>query len=362
MTPPITSQMILQRLQENNLRYALLPLQNDAFVILSERGGRVFGPFFSPESESIFWVNEAFADAEDFRAFLATGDWNLGGERIWVSPEIQYSVGDRSDFWGTIRIPPQMDPGEQFLSSAGDHRWKISQNLLMEAHNLASGPKQLRLDKWIEPVADPLRNLNAYQALRDEALFAGYQQMVRIEETRRDDILSEAWDIVQIRSGGQLLIPTSPQPEYEDYFAPIDDDHLAIEPWGMRLQISGRKQYKIGVQSAQSFGRLGYVNRLEDGRAYLIVRNYFNNPSAHYAEEPPAIPGRRGFSIHIYNDGGQFGGFGEMEVNGQTIGGDSGRSSSVDAFILWFYLGDPDVIQQIAQLLLGVTTQKETRL
>ncbi len=332
-----------------------MPLQNDVFLIISEYGGRVFGPFLSPESESIFWMNDAFADADAFRAFLASGDWNQGGERIWVAPEIQYSVADRADFFGTIQTPQQMDPGEQFLSPAGENRWKLSQNLLLEAHNLASGFKQLRLDKWIEPVEDPLRNLRAYDALRGDVRFAGYQQIVRIEETRADAIVSEAWDLVQLRPGGQLLIPTTPQPEYADYFAPIDDEHLSIEPWGMRLRISGRKQYKIGVQSAQTLGRLGYFNHLDDGRAYLIVRNTFNNPSAHYAEEPPAQTGRNGFSVHIYNDDGGLGGFGELEVNGQTIGGRSGRSASLDPFVLWFYLGAPESIRQIASFLLGVS-------
>jgi len=355
MTSPITAQQVLQRLDENQIRHTTLSLQNGLFVILSERGGRVFGPFLTPESESIFWMNEAFADADAFRAFLASGDWNMGGERIWVSPEIQYSVGDRTDFFGSIRIPQQMDPGEQFLSSAGENRWKIAHDLRLQARNLAVGPKQLRLDKWIEPVDDPLRNLRAYDALQGEVIFAGYQQTVRIEETRSDAIRSEAWDLVQVRPGGHILIPTSPHPEYEDYFAPVDGEHLSIESWGIRLTISGRKQYKIGVQSAQTFGRLGYLNRLEDGRAYLVIRNYFNNPSAHYAEEPPVLPGRNGFSIHIYNDDGGLGGFGELEVNGQTIGGDSGRSTNIDTFVLWLYIGTPDSIHQIASLLLGVS-------
>ncbi len=123
MTQAITSQQIIQRLEENHLRYALLPLQHDVFIVISERGGRVFGPFLSSESESIFWVNEAFADPDKFRAFLASGDWNIGGERVWIAPETQYLVRDRSDFWGSIRIPEQMDPGVQFLSAAGDGCW-----------------------------------------------------------------------------------------------------------------------------------------------------------------------------------------------------------------------------------------------
>ena len=353
MTYSISSQQIIRRLQENRLRYALLPLQDDAFVIISERGGRVFGPFFTSESESIFWVNEAFADPDQFRSFLASGDWNIGGERVWIAPETQYLVRDRADFWGTIRIPEQMDPGVQLLSAVGEGCWKLSQDLLLDAYNFASGQKQLRLDKWFVPVDDPLRNLNVYAELIQDVLFAGYQQTVQLCETRQDEIMSETWNLIQVRSGGQILIPTTPQPEYSDYFAPIDDRHLTIEPWGMRLQISGRKQYKVGVQAAQTFGRLAYLNQWHEGQATLIVRNFFNNPSAPYAEEPAAQPHRRGRSIHIYNDDGALGGFGELEVNGQTIGGVGGRSTTTDQFVLWFYLGAPARIKKIASFLLG---------
>jgi len=362
MTNVITSQQIRQRLEENHLGYALMPLQNDTFMIISERGGRVFGPFLNAESESIFWVNEAFATPESFRDYLASGDWNMGGERVWIAPETQYLVQDRLDFWGTIQIPAQMDPGVQFLSAVGEGGWKVSQNLVLDAYNFATGQKQLRVDKWFSPVADPLRNLNAYANLGKDVLFAGYQQTVDLSETRQDEIVSESWNLIQVRPGGQILIPTTPQPEYTDYYAPIDAAHLSVDSWGMRLKVSGRTQYKVGIQAAQTFGRLGYLNQLPDGRAYLIVRNFFNNPSAVYAEEFADQPLRRGRSIHIYNDNGGLGGFGELEVNGQTIGGASGRSATSDQFVLWFYLGDPASIKKVASLLLGPSIDnKETQ-
>ena len=165
--------------------------------------------------------------------------------------------------------------------------------------------------------------------------------------------MSESWNLVQLHPGGQILIPTTSTPEYTDYFDPIDSEHLTVESWGMRLEISGRKQYKVGVQATQILGRLAYLNHWHDGRDYLIVRNFFNNPSALYVEEPAAQPNRRGHSVHIYNDDGGLGGFGELEVNGQTIGGVSGRSTSTDQFVLWFYLGAPARIKKIASVLLG---------
>ena len=218
------------------------------------------------------------------------------------------------------------------------------------------------MDKWFTPVADPLRNLSVYADRGKDVLFAGYQQTVDLCESRQDEILSESWNLVQLRPGGQLLIPTTPQPEYTDYYAPIDAAHLAVDSRGMRLKVTGQTQYKIGIQAAQTFGRLGYLNQLADGRAYLIVRSFFNNPSAVYAEEFADQPLRRGRSIHIYNDDGGLGGFGELEVNGQTIGGTSGRSATSDQFVLWFYLGDPGPIKKVASLLLGMSIDKETYL
>ena len=355
MMPPINARHVCQRLQENNLPYARLQLQDDCFIIISERGGRVFGPFCADDDESIFWINSAFASAAAFRDFLDSGDWNMGGERIWISPEIQFSVRDRTNFWGSIRTPSQMDPGAQVLRPAGKDRWEITQNMILPAYNLASGQKYLHLNKWIEPVKNPLRTLKAYKTLQSDVQFVGYQQTVQLASSGKEDIVSESWNLLQVRPGGQMLIPTSPNPEYYDYFASTDDRYISPQPWGLKLQISGERQYKIGIPSAQTFGRLAYLNHLQDGRDYLIIRNYFNNPSASYAEEPPDQIGQNGYAIHIYNDSGQFGGFGELEVHGQTIGGDSGRSASIDQFVLWFYLGAPAAIKKIALLLLGAS-------
>ncbi|NJN98830.1 MAG: hypothetical protein HC875_34425 [Anaerolineales bacterium] len=84
------------------------------------------------------------------------------------------------------------------------------------------------------------------------------------------------------------------------------------------------------------------------------MRNFFNNPAAPYVEERAPWPGQRGHSVHIYNDDGGLGGFGELECNGQTIGGDTGRSSSADQFVLWLYVGAADKVKNLIPHLLGI--------
>jgi hypothetical protein len=353
MSHEITYRQVVARLEENDIPYGVLTLQDGVSAVVSQRGGRIFGPFLSPDSEGIFWINSAFAQPDAFIEFLESGSWNLGGDRIWIAPEIQYSVRDRSDYWGSIYWPEQVDPGTYALDQPRPDQWRLSQDITLEAFNLASGQKELHLDRLIRPVEDPLRNVSVYPDLIDGVVFAGYEQVVSLSESKTDDIVSEAWNLVQLNPGGLILIPASPYAEFTDYYAPIGDLHT-IYPDHVRLQITGNRQYKVGYKAAHTFGRMGYFNHLDGGQAYLIVRNYFNNPSAYYAEEPDHSPGRRGHSIHVYNDSGDFGGFGELECNAQTIGGETGRSSSTDQLVLWLYVGTEDKVKEIALHLLGV--------
>ena len=355
MNNQITYQQVLTALDQNRLPNITLTLQNNINLIVTQRGGRVLGPFLSPTTEAISWTNKAFATAASLAEFLESGDWNLGGERIWIAPEIQYLVRDRSDFWGSIRVPEPMDPGQYHLDQPRPKQVRLTQQITLEANNLANGQKELHIEKLIAPVEDPLRFLSCYETLLDGLTFAGYEQVVTLTETKTDDIVSECWNLVQLNPGGQLLIPASPLVEYSDYFEPIGEDYQNIEVNHIRVNITGDRRFKVGYKAAQLFGRLAYFNRLDEGRAYLLVRNFFNNPASIYAEEPAGQPGRRGHSIHVYNDDGGLGGFGELEVNGQTIGGDTGRSSSTDQFALWLYVGAAEKVKQLVPLLIGVT-------
>ncbi len=352
--PQITYKQIINHLEEQAIPYGTLPLQNNVSLLISQRGGRVFGPFLTPDSESLFWMTPAFASAEDFGAFVAAGEWNLGGERVWIAPEIQYGVRDRADFWNSLSLPPQMDPGNWTLAQDGE-AWTLSQFLTLDAYNLARGQKTLHVERRIYPAADPLRGLHNHSQLLDGVTFAGYAQTVTLSETQTDAIMSESWDLVQLNPGGELLIPATPGVGYSDYFEPIDAVYQTIDAHGVRLRITGDRRYKVGYKAAHIFGRLGYVNALDDERAYLMVRNFFNNPSAPYVEEPAACAGCRGHSVHVYNDGGKFGGFGELECNGQTVGGETGRASSTDTFVLWLYVGSWENITDITQHLLGIS-------
>ena len=342
------------RLDENHLGYGTVALQSDMAIVVSKHGGRVFGPFLPGGGDSALWINSAFAQRSSFSDFLASGNWNLGGERVFIAPEIQYCVPDRSDFWGTYRTPKLFDPGSYELVESRPNEWQLSQDMTLKVFNVATGKKDLHLKRVVRPAADPLRSLTAYDHLAAGVLFAGYEQVVTLSERKPDSVMSEIWDLAQLRAGGELLIPACPRVEVINYYEPVGEDLLSVHSNHVRLRITGDRMYKVGFRAPHVTGRAGYFSHFSDGRGYLIIRNFFNNPSAPYVEEPYHSVGERGLSTNVYNDDGALGDFGELECNGQAIGGETGRSTSTDQMVLWLYVGPDDRLREIALHLLGV--------
>ena len=356
MNEHVTFNQVTERLSENSLDFKILKLSGNSKIIISTFGGRIFGPFFSDEHESIFWTNKAFSNKSDFEVFLDTSQWNLGGERLWIAPEIQFRIKDRNDFWNTYILPESMDPANYVVKNIGENKIELSANIDLSAYNLNTGIKELKIERTIMAINNPLENIADYQSLMKGVLFSGYEHDITIAERKNDGILAEAWTLIQLNPGGHIYIPVTKNTPgiYTDYFSPVDQNFLENGGNFIKLKITGNRQYKIGLNAAFVIGRAAYLNDIDINNSYIIIRNFFNNPSSYYCEEPPDLPGYHGNSLHIYNDDGGFGGFGELECNGQTIGGITGKSSSYDPMTLWVFMGDKKRIKKIAGILLGI--------
>lgn len=344
---------IIKRLEENGIPFVEVPLQNGVTILISQLGGRTYGPFLGPESESLFWLPSVFTDKRDFASHVET-EWNLGGERFWIGPEIQYMVKDRKDYFGTISVPRAIDPGNWHLEDVGAGRWRLYQDLTLEAYNLASGFKDLHVEIICTSAANPLRHLGWQAELMAGVTYAGYEQTVSLSESTRDEILSAVWNLVMLNPGGALYIPCTPAAKATCYKGDLDERVLESRPHHARLKITGDQMYKAGFKAAHTFGRMGYLNPGNGSQAYLLVRSFSTHPSSEYPEEPPHMPGVRGDVIHVYNDDGGFGDMGEMECNCQTIGGDTGRSEITDTLALYLFAGPLERLQAILYEMLGV--------
>jgi hypothetical protein len=349
----ITYDQVLARFEENHMPYASLSLNNGARLIISQRGGRFFGPFLAEDEESLMWMNGAFASSDRFRDFLDAGDWNLGGERVYMGPELQYSVPDRTRFWESYQLSPQIDPGNYDLSvhqAQGEGR--LQQAMVLDAYP-ERGQKELRLTRKVRPAPDPLRNLSNYEDLIAGVDFCGYEHSLTLSEARNDGLISQTWDLVQIRPGGTIIIPAVPAIEYTDYYEPVDETWQTIESHYVQVKITGDRMFKTGYKSPHLHGRAGYFNILDSNRACLLVRSFYNNPSSPYLDEPYHAPGCNGDSLQIYQDDGALGGFAEIECIGQAIGGPTNRSNITDYISLWCYVGPPEKIKRVTYQLVG---------
>jgi hypothetical protein len=340
------------RLEANSLEHAVVRVGRAAKVVVMRRGGRILGPFFDHD-ESVLWMSEAWASPERFRRLLDQGEWNAGGERVWIAPEIQYHVRDRNDFWNTFEVPSAVDPGSYTLQQLSDRVVSLHIDLMLEAHNLGDGRKALSLERTIRPIPDPVALVGEADGLLHGVDYAGYEQRVALVELEDDGLVAESWVIDQLQPGGVLLIPTTSKVERTDYFEPLDGVLGETTGRGVRLTITGDRRYKVGYKALYLLGRMGYLTPAGD-RSLLLVRNFPNDPSTPYCEEPPGAAGCSGHSVHVYNDGGGFGGFGEMECNGRTVGGRSGRSAATDVFQLWAYRGPEEKLAALAHVLLGM--------
>ncbi len=320
-------------------------------IIVTQHGGHVFGPFSEAYPEGVFWMPESIRDKDAYKKLIEERIWNTGGDRVWIAPEIQFNIKDRSRFRETLDQPKTMDPGSFTMRREGD-RVYLAQSLDLQSYNTVTGTAHLEFERMIHKAENPLRKLADAGALMEGLSYCGYEQVLDLQISSEQDIYAESWDLLQVRPQGTLFIPMYRPTRGTDHYEPAGEHEYCVEN-GVCLKITGDSRYKIAYKAASLTGRFGYLVDSDTDDSYLIILNYPNNPSALYSEEPPLIEGDTGYSIHIYNDDGNSGGFAEMECNMQTIGKPTGISRSIERVTKWVFAGPKDRLMAAAGVLLG---------
>ena len=347
----MTMQAILDVFAHCGLPCEVLEIGEGWQIIVTQHGGHVFGPFSEAYPEGVFWLPESIRDKEVYKKLVDERIWNTGGDRMWIAPEIQFNIKDRSRFRETLDQPKTMDPGCFTMRREGE-RVYLFQSLDLESYNTVTGTVHLEFGRMIQKAENPLRKLADAKELMEGLSYCGYEQVLDLQASSEQDIYAESWNLLQIRPKGTLFIPMYRPTRGTDHYEPAGDHETCAEN-GVCLKITGDSRYKIAYKSAPLTGRFGYLADSENDNSYLIIINYPNNPSALYSEEPPLIEGDTGYSIHIYNDDGTSGGFAEMECNMQTIGKPTGLDRSIERVTKWIFAGPRDKLLAVAGVLLG---------
>ena len=345
----ITYRALTARLTEHAIEHATVELHDGSLIVVSGYGGRVYGPFRGVEAPSETWIPDSFATPDGFTKLIDSGFWNVGGERVWIGPEITYIIEDRDDYWGTFVLPKAIDPAL--------HTWESRDSVILRrsgtvtARHTGSGDVTFELSMQVQPVPSPLRFVGAADDPLRALPCAGYSVTVGLDRGSTAAPM-ESWDIVQVLAGGTAIIPAVGVAEVTDYYEPVGE-LLTRHPGVLATSLTGTDKFKIGVKAPHVYGRSGYVRRLDKDEYALLVRDFANHPQAPYGEEPDFAAGTMGDSIHLYNDDGALGGFGEVESRGTPTGTDTGLTASVDSFTSWWFFGTRSEIDQAAMHLLG---------
>lgn len=346
---------MVARLDEQNIAHRALTLGDGSLLLVSSYGGRVYGPFASEDAPCQMWVPDAFQDPQEFAMLIGSDQWNVGGERMWLGPEVTYIIEDRNDYWGTFVVPADIDPAPHTFTD-GDTVTMNRQGSLI-ARNTAAGTVKFEATVSVTAADSPFRFVGDADHPLRKLECAGYTVAIDLHRSDSTDAPLETWDLVQLPSGGTVVVPLTGPAEVTDYYAPVGD-LLSEHPGAALVPLTGENKFKIGFKAPCVQGRAGYVQKIDDNQYSLLVRHSPVDPSAPYGEEPDFAPGVMGDPIHIYSDDGMLGGFGEIESRGLPTGTDTGRMQAQDRFTSWWFTGDRQTIDQASRMLLGVSLER----
>jgi len=268
----------------------------------------------------------------------ATSDapWNLGGERLWIGPEVDWfwqRVG-KPDF-SLYQVPADLNPD----------RWSVTRR---DADSCC-GEIEVSLQSAHRDARVRLGISRAFELNPTSGIESRGGLSFRISTTL--EILDgtagqpvDLWSILQVPFGGSMIIPTVGSPIPRDYFAPCPASEFTSSPGLLELKIGGPAMFKVGLAPHASAGRVAYARPI--GSDWLVLERSFPlHPALRYCDSPMDLPGTQGDALQFFNDDGSFGCFGEMEHRSPVLVCGEGPQTLTESTITRFQLlADPDYL------------------
>ena len=323
-------------------------------LLLLVYGGRLLGLFHEKSEENFLWTHPALESVPTARRFYNSEAWhNSGGERTWLSPEIDLFL---PDFPKTDRYfqPRQLDPGDYKISGEMDQR-SLKNELTV---NLSRSRKEVHLQiaREFGPAADPLRYEPQYSDLRKELVYAGCAQrstLSILDASPDSSIQVGLWSLLQLPHGGEMLIPVFGRATPRTLLGKINPSDLREEDGLVRWKMRAKGEHKIGLNAVSCAGRIGYVHQRSKTEWDLVVRNFFVAPSSEYIDAPWSDPSALGCAVQACNVHSGLGSFSELEYHSPAV--NHFQTSRADVSQLWAYRGSREAIGSVSQILLGVS-------
>jgi hypothetical protein len=328
--------------------------------VVTPHGARVLGLFTADGGDNLFFVNPELATAATARAYLA-GEHVLGGDRCWIAPERGLffkgnTLGDG------VTTQAAIDPGNWTVAQLTRTSIRLVNHFSATYFHAPGSTVRGIVERSIRMIPHPLVHAGA---LPDGVRYAGYDiaSSFRLLESPRDDLYFGLWFLIQlvVPHGGYLYVPTAGKAVITgDYYEPTGPDYLKVTdaPHAhVRFKLDSIDRHKIGIRATEVLGRAAFLSNPFPGggaEATLVIRNFLNNPSAHYADVPLHTPAGTQDSVQSYNHNTGPGGFGELEFHTPGINRAMPEPVVTDANQVWAFTGPRPALVGIAAKLLNL--------
>jgi len=279
----------------NNFTKIAMLEKNDFKILFTEYGARVLGVFKNNET-NFLWVSPNIEDV------MKGGEWNIGGLRIWISPERNFYYKDPINFREWF-CPKELDPND----------FKIFE----KNYNKVVFTGSFKLHDYIN--GEDLRGL----IKREIKIISCRENTIKLSII--DSIITNIiktninlWSLTQVNPEGSVIIPVTEKAEPIHYFGPIPNERIRVIDNQIIFKIDGKYICKLGVRPEdflhKGIARICYLHRVGDKWRY-ILKETFDAPVSQ--EECLDIPkympeGFRG-AIQSYNSDTSLS-FGEIEL------------------------------------------------
>lgn len=323
-------------------------------VVVLQEGGRVIGLFPGGSQENLLWTHPALASASSSRRLCRSESWsNLGGDRTWLSPELEFFFPRYPDT--SVYAPPRtLDPGDYRLQDREQGVISLTNTASVMAYR-AGRRVPLRIVKTVRLASNPLgpgspRGVD----------FAGYALEVTLDAPARARALPlvAIWNLLQLPHGGELFMPTYAWCQPTRFFGIIPPGHVRVSERCVSYRMAAAGEQKISIPALATTGRMAYL--WHEGRtARLVVRSFQPDPSGIYADAPVDRPHETGFALQACNVNSILGAFSEIEHHAAAIGGDTGLRKRHDVSHVWGFRGPRAAIEEVTQVLCGISERRD---
>jgi hypothetical protein len=330
---------LISSLDKSSIAYNLLDGPAEFWAVIApSMGARILGT--GVDEENFFWVP---SDGP------VPGEWNCGGQRTWIAPEL----GSRG-FFGTgfddWKVPPPIDPGNYSLTGSSDH--SLSFRNEFSPIRIDGSEYNAAIRRSIEIEGNSTAHLSVTTGLENLG-----------EKVIEEDI--GLWNIIQAPSEvpALFIIPVKTAgPVLRHYFGELPPEWVRYGSGAVYVRACAGKVYKAGIPAKYSAGSIAYIrpSRTDRDRYTMIIKTFPVDPEGTYKDKPPASTGPEGDVLQIYNSPDSAAlPFSELECHAPAVRLEPGESQN-STFSIKLYKGSLEEINAAAEKVLSIEINADT--